>query len=80
MAVTTAEAAGHLRRLAAERACLAEQRAVRLLSPVPAAALLLRGRYGAREVLLFGSLAAGTWTDSISWMPCLRRLQRRSPV
>jgi predicted nucleotidyltransferase len=63
MAVTTAEAARHLRRLAAERACLAEQRAVRLLSLVPAAAQLLRGRYGAREVLLFGSLAAGTWTE-----------------
>lgn len=63
MAVTAAEAARHLRSRAAERARVAEQRAARLMGLVPFAAELLRDRYGAREVVLFGSLATGTFTE-----------------
>jgi predicted nucleotidyltransferase len=63
MAVTAAEVARHLRCRAAEGARAAEQRAVRLLGLVPSAAELLRNRYGAREVVLFGSLATGSFKE-----------------
>ena len=63
MAVTAADAARHLRSRAAQRARAAEERAVRLLGLVPSAAELLRNRYAAREVVLFGSLATGTFTE-----------------
>jgi predicted nucleotidyltransferase len=63
MAVTAAEAARHLRSRAAERARVAAQRAARLMGLVPLAAELLRNRYGAREVVLFGSLATGSFTE-----------------
>jgi predicted nucleotidyltransferase len=63
MTVTAAEAARHLRSRAAERARAAEQRAARLLGLAPSAAELLRSRYGAHEVLLFGSLATGAFGE-----------------
>jgi predicted nucleotidyltransferase len=63
MAVTAADAARHLRSRAAERARVAEERAARLMSLVPSAAELLRNRYAAREVVLFGSLATGSFTE-----------------
>ena len=63
MAITAADAARHLRNKAAERMRAAEQRATRLAGLAPAAAELLRSRYGARDVMLFGSLATGTFTE-----------------
>jgi len=63
VAVSAAEAARHLRDRAAVRARAAQDRAARLLAAVPAAAELLRSRYGARDLVLFGSLATGHFTD-----------------
>lgn len=63
LTITAAEIAGHLRGRAAVRARAAQDRAGRLLAAVPAAAELLRSRYGARELVLFGSLATGSFTD-----------------
>lgn len=57
------EAAAHLRRRAEERARAGELRASRLRGLLPGAASLLRTRYGAQEVVLFGSLATGTATE-----------------
>lgn len=56
---TPADTARHLRGLAARRRALAATRAERLRGRLPAGAELLRGRYGARRVILFGSLATG---------------------
>ena len=58
--VTPADTARHLRRLAERRAAEGRARARRLRGRLPAAVALLRGRYGAKRVVLFGSLAAGT--------------------
>lgn len=59
MSVTAAEALAHLRRAEARRAAAGSQRAARLLGLLPAAARLLRERYGVRRVVVFGSLVAG---------------------
>jgi len=58
--VTPADTARHLRRLVERRAVEGRARARRLRGRLPAAVALLRGRYGAKRVVLFGSLAAGT--------------------
>ena len=63
MPVTAADTARHLRARAADQTRAAEARAARLLSALPAAADLLRTRYAATDVVLFGSLATGTFTD-----------------
>ena len=63
MAVSVADAARHLRARVDEQALAAETRAGRLLAIAPHAAGLLRTRYGARDVLLFGSLATGRFTE-----------------
>lgn len=60
MTVTVDEMAKRWRRRQAERQARAEARARELVDRVPAAARLLRDRYGARRVVLFGSLARGT--------------------
>jgi hypothetical protein len=62
MIVTASEAAAHLRKRAQERLQAGELRAAHLQALLPAAAAMLRERYGAREVVLFGSLATGTTT------------------
>jgi hypothetical protein len=58
--VTPADTARHLRRLAEQRKAQGRARAERLRERLPAAVALLRGRYGAGRVLLFGSLALDT--------------------
>lgn len=63
MPVTASDTANHLRARAAARGHAGARRAARLLAQVPAAAELLRTRYGATEVLLFGSLATGAVTE-----------------
>jgi predicted nucleotidyltransferase len=63
MPVTAAYTAGHLRGRAADQARAAEAHAARLLGVLPATANLLRTRYAATDVVLFGSLATGTFTD-----------------
>jgi predicted nucleotidyltransferase len=63
MSVRAAETASHLRAQAAARARAGERRAARLRDILPAAADLLRSRFGATEVVLFGSLTTGTFTD-----------------
>ena len=63
MPVTATDTARHLRARAADQTRAAEARAARLLSALPAAADLLRTRYGVTDVVLFGSLATGTFTD-----------------
>jgi uncharacterized protein len=63
MATSAADTAEHLRARAAEKARAAAERASRLRESVPNAAALLRSRYGARDVVLFGSLATGAFDD-----------------
>ena len=63
MTVTASDTASHLRARAAARGHAGALRAARLLAQVSAAADLLRARYGATEVLLFGSLATGSSTE-----------------
>jgi len=63
MPVTATDTARHLRARAADQTRAAEARAARLLSALPAAADLVRTRYGVTDVVLFGSLATGTFTD-----------------
>lgn len=63
MPVTPADAARHLRNRAAEAERMAARRVSRLRAALPGAAQLLRARYGASDVVLFGSLTTGTATD-----------------
>lgn len=63
MVVRASEAAAHLRTRAEARAHAGVQRALRLRAQLPAAAALLRQRYGASEVVLFGSLATESATE-----------------
>lgn len=58
--VTPGDTARHLRRLAEQRAAAGRARAERLRERLPAAVALLRGRYGAGRVVLFGSVALDT--------------------
>jgi predicted nucleotidyltransferase len=60
MGVQVSEATAQLRRRAEERARAGELRAARPQALLPAAAAMLRERYGAQEIVLFGSLATGT--------------------
>jgi uncharacterized protein len=57
--VSPADTARHLRQRAASAAYLGAERARQLRLRLPAAAALLRDRYGADHVVLFGSLANG---------------------
>ena len=59
MVVSLDEMAATWRRREAERRARAEERARRLRALLPAAKKLLCERYGARRVILFGSLARG---------------------
>lgn len=63
MPVTIAEMAARLRQVAAERQARANARADELRQHLPAAKQLLVERFGARRVVLFGSLASGNVTD-----------------
>jgi hypothetical protein len=62
MSIKASEAAAHLSRRARERTRAGELRAARLQALLPAAAEMLRERYGAQEIVLFGSLATGNAT------------------
>jgi predicted nucleotidyltransferase len=55
--ITPADTANHLRRRAAAEQAAADARAARLRALLPMAARCLRETYGARQVVLFGSLA-----------------------
>ncbi len=57
--ITAADTARHLRRRAAAEQAAADARAARLRAILPEAARCLRETYGARRVVLFGSLATG---------------------
>lgn len=57
--ITPADTARHLRRRAAAEQASADARAARLRERLPDAVDLLRQRYGAGRIALFGSLAAG---------------------
>jgi predicted nucleotidyltransferase len=63
MPVTASDTANHLRARAAARGQAGALRTARLRARVPAAIDLLRTRYGATDVLLFGSLATGSATE-----------------
>ncbi len=63
MVVTASELAQTLRRRSAERHAQAEVREERLRSLFPQARTLLIERYQARRVVLFGSLAIGSYND-----------------
>lgn len=63
MAVTVADMARAWQRREDERRAKAEARATRLRALLPQARRLLTDTHGAREVRLFGSLAAGDFTD-----------------
>ena len=65
MATTVAQARTHLRQLESVRRAALRRRAERLEARVADAATLLRGRYGAAEVVLFGSLATGDLTGTV---------------
>jgi predicted nucleotidyltransferase len=58
--VTPAETARHLKRLAEQRHGKGAERARQLRRLLPEAAEVLRARYGAERVVLFGSVATGT--------------------
>ena len=60
MAVTVDEMAGHWKRREDARRARADARAQRLIDLLPDAKRLLAERFGARRVILFGSLARGT--------------------
>ena len=62
--VTPTDTALHLRHRVAERRRLAAVRARRLRQGLPAAVQLLREIYGARRVVLFGSLATGSVSET----------------
>jgi predicted nucleotidyltransferase len=62
--VTPTDTARHLRHLVAERHRRAAGRARRLRQGLPAAAQLLGEIYGARRVVLFGSLATGSVSET----------------
>ncbi|MEQ1912488.1 MAG: nucleotidyltransferase domain-containing protein [Vicinamibacterales bacterium] len=64
MRVTVEQMASTLRRRAAARAARASSRAEALLAHMPEARNLLRARYGATSVWLFGSLAVGNYRDT----------------
>jgi len=57
MATTIEQARAHQRRLEEERTKMQLERRERLTEPLARAAELLRDRYGADDVILFGSLA-----------------------
>jgi predicted nucleotidyltransferase len=59
MTVTAAQAAATLRMRAAEREAAALDRAGRLIAKLPSAKRILCQIYGARSVVLFGSMAQG---------------------
>lgn len=59
MSVSPAEAAATLRARAAATAAAASARAERVWALLPAAAALLRSRYAAGDIWLFGSFATG---------------------
>ena len=59
MAITASTTAAALRRRSEDRDRAALRRVEHLLARVPAAAALLRERFGVAEVWLFGSLATG---------------------
>lgn len=59
MTVTAAQAAATLRQRADEGRAAARQRAEALLARLPEVKRILCGPYGARSVVLFGSLARG---------------------
>jgi hypothetical protein len=61
--VTAQDLAKTLRARAAARRAKAEVRAERLLTLLPQAAKLLAERYRASRVVLFGSLAEGTFSE-----------------
>lgn len=61
--VTAQDLARTLRARSAERRARAKVRADRLCARLPPAAALLVDRYGARRVVLFGSLADGTYSE-----------------
>jgi predicted nucleotidyltransferase len=63
MVVTIDEMAARWTRLAAERKARSEQRSQAIRGRLPAAVELLKGRYGARRVILFGSFARGDTTE-----------------
>ena len=62
--ITPADTARHLRRVSERRRRKAELRSERLRGLLPEAAKLLRERYQATEVRLFGSLATGLFRES----------------
>ncbi len=59
MSVTIAEAASHLARIEKARSEAARKRADDFRERLPMARRLLDERYGARRIVLFGSLASG---------------------
>jgi len=61
--VTAENLARTLRARSAERRAKAKVRAERLCAPLPRAATLLVERYRAGRVVLFGSLAEGTYSE-----------------
>ncbi len=63
MAVTIDETVAFLKRREAERRARTDARAKVLRERLPAAKALLTERYGARRVILFGSLARGTLSE-----------------
>ncbi len=63
MAVTLDETVAFLKRREAESRARADTRARSLRERLPAARQLLTERYGARRVILFGSLARDTTTE-----------------
>jgi predicted nucleotidyltransferase len=63
MTVSIEQAAAHWRRLQSERLARGQARAAALRQHLPAARRLLVERYGARRVVLFGSLARGDVTE-----------------
>ena len=64
MPVTTAESAAFLRARAARRAASVQARAAQVRRLLPEVATLLRTRYGATGVWLFGSHAVGRLHDA----------------
>ena len=61
--ITASELAQTLRRRSAKRHAQAEVRAARLRALLPEARAILTGRYQAKRVVLFGSLALGSCSE-----------------
>jgi len=76
VSVTPADTARHLHRLAEQRQRKAALRSERLRRLLPQAAVMLRDRYQATDVILFGSVATGSCRESSDVDMAVRGLPR----